>query len=31
MRNWSLKDSAELYQTANWARLLRINEKGHVQ
>ena len=32
MRNWSIKDSAELYQTANWgAGYFGINEKGHVQ
>jgi len=32
MRTWSLKDSAELYQTANWgAGFFGINEKGHVQ
>jgi arginine decarboxylase len=32
MRNWSLKDSAELYQVANWgAGFFGINERGHVQ
>ena len=32
MRNWSLKDSAELYQVANWgAGFFGINDKGHVQ
>ena len=32
MRSWSIKDSAELYQTANWgAGFFGINEKGHVQ
>ena len=32
MRNWSLKDSAELYQVANWgAGFFDINERGHVQ
>ncbi|RIL01509.1 MAG: arginine decarboxylase [Proteobacteria bacterium] len=32
MRNWSIKDSAELYQVANWgAGFFGINERGHVQ
>ena len=32
MRNWSWKDSAELYQVANWgAGFFGINERGHVQ
>jgi arginine decarboxylase len=32
MRSWSLKDSAELYQVANWgAGFFDINERGHVQ
>ena len=32
MRNWSWKDSAELYQVANWgAGFFRINERGHVE
>ena len=32
MRSWSLKESAELYQVANWgAGFFGINDKGHVQ
>jgi arginine decarboxylase len=32
MRNWTLKDSAELYQVANWgAGFFGINDKGHVE
>jgi arginine decarboxylase len=32
MRSWSLKDSAELYQVANWgAGFFGINERGHVE
>jgi arginine decarboxylase len=32
MKSWSLKDSAELYQVANWgAGFFGINDKGHVE
>jgi arginine decarboxylase len=32
MRSWSLKDSAELYQVANWgAGFFGINDRGHVE
>jgi arginine decarboxylase len=32
MRTWTIRDSAELYQVANWgAAFFGINERGHLQ